>query len=52
MEIIIETSDTCISVGDALRDIESKQLIEADFILVNGDIVSNVKLKQILDEHK
>ncbi|WBW73531.1 translation initiation factor eIF2B epsilon subunit [Schizosaccharomyces osmophilus] len=41
-----------LSVGDALRELDSKQLITSDFILVSGDVVSNVPLKEVLEEHR
>ncbi|CAI2199571.1 5832_t:CDS:2, partial [Funneliformis geosporum] len=40
------------SVGDALRELDSKQLINSDFILISGDVVSNIHLKQVLDAHR
>ena len=45
-------SEGCMSVGDALRDIDAKSLINNDFVLVNGDMVSNVNLKPLLETHK
>lgn len=45
-------SHNCISAGDALRLIYERNVISGDFILVSGDTVSNMMLKQALDEHK
>ncbi|KAK1435549.1 hypothetical protein QVD17_01315 [Tagetes erecta] len=45
-------SDICISAGDALRLIYERNVINGDFILISGDTVSNMMLKQALDEHK
>ncbi|KAL8226412.1 hypothetical protein R6Q57_016244 [Mikania cordata] len=42
----------CISGGDALRLIYERNVINGDFILISGDTVSNMVLKQALDEHK
>jgi translation initiation factor eIF-2B subunit epsilon len=39
-------------VGDALRELDSKQLIATDFLLVHGDFISNLPLEAILDEHR
>ena len=39
------------SMGDALRDLDSKQLISSDFILISGDVVSNIDLSDILEKH-
>ena len=41
-----------MSVGDALREIDHQSLIQNDFVLVNGDLVSNVQLKEIIQTHK
>ena len=41
-----------ISVGDVLRDIDSRSLIRSDFVLVSGDVVANVDLKSIIRSHK
>ncbi|XP_070542027.1 translation initiation factor eIF2B subunit epsilon-like [Ptychodera flava] len=45
-------SEDCRTVGDALRDIDNKSLLRSDFVLVNGDIVSNMNFKKVLEEHK
>ncbi|CAG8451819.1 3532_t:CDS:10 [Ambispora leptoticha] len=40
------------SVGDVLRELDAKQLIDSDFILVCGDVVSNINLEQVLEAHR
>ncbi|KAK3757542.1 hypothetical protein RRG08_032710 [Elysia crispata] len=45
-------SDSCISVGDALREIDAKSLIRSDFLLITGNLVANVDLSQVVEEHK
>ncbi|KAI3825859.1 hypothetical protein L1987_07550 [Smallanthus sonchifolius] len=45
-------SYNCIGAGDALRLIYERNVINGDFILISGDTVSNMVLKQALDEHK
>ncbi|XP_028397164.1 translation initiation factor eIF-2B subunit epsilon-like [Dendronephthya gigantea] len=45
-------SEGCMSMGDALREIDRQAFIKTDFILVNGDLVSNIKLDKVLKEHK
>ena len=52
MEVVVLASENCLSVGDALRDIDSRSMISSDFVLVNGDMISNVKLKPIIEQHK
>lgn len=45
-------SEDCQSVGDALRSIDSLSLIKSDFVLVSGDLVANMELKEVIDLHK
>jgi translation initiation factor eIF-2B subunit epsilon len=52
MEVLTVVSDGCMSVGDALRDLEAKAIIRSDFVLVHGDLVANLKLAPIVDEHR
>ena len=52
MEVCTIVSDSCMSLGDALRDIEAKSIIRSDFVLVHGDLVANLKLASIFEEHK
>ncbi|XP_036453332.1 translation initiation factor eIF-2B subunit epsilon [Colossoma macropomum] len=48
----IITSDLYRSLGDVLRDVDAKCLVRSDFVLVYGDVVSNIDLSQALQEHK
>ena len=52
MEVCTIVSDSCLSLGDVLRDLEAKSIIRSDFVLVHGDLVSNLKLASIFEEHK
>ncbi|KAG0601733.1 hypothetical protein M758_11G136100 [Ceratodon purpureus] len=47
----IESHD-CVSAGDALRLIEQRGVIRGDFVLVSGDTVSNMSLKEVVKEHQ
>ncbi|KAL6400469.1 hypothetical protein AUP68_16178 [Ilyonectria robusta] len=40
------------SVGDVLRDMDKRSLVNGDFILVNGDLVSNIMLDGALAAHR
>ncbi|KAH3660037.1 hypothetical protein OGAPHI_007242 [Ogataea philodendri] len=40
------------SVGDAMRDIDSRGLIAGDFVLVSGDVVTNLDLGKVVSLHK
>lgn len=48
----IITSDLYRSLGDVLRDVDAKSLVRSDFVLVYGDVVSNVDVSQALQEHR
>jgi len=43
---------TATSVGDALRDLDKRDLITGDFLLVSGDVVSNLPIEQALAKHR
>ncbi|TMW64476.1 hypothetical protein Poli38472_011356 [Pythium oligandrum] len=46
-------SSTTLTAGDALREIDRQQLIQSDpFILMSGDVVANVNLPSIIEEHQ
>ncbi|CAK7205609.1 translation initiation factor eIF-2B epsilon subunit, GEF [Sporothrix eucalyptigena] len=40
------------SLGDFLRDLDKRSIIAGDFVLVHGDLVSNVPLDPILARHR
>ncbi|KAK7407974.1 translation initiation factor eIF-2B epsilon subunit, GEF [Neonectria punicea] len=40
------------SVGDVLRDMDKRALVDGDFILVHGDLVSNIMLDGALAAHR
>lgn len=40
------------SLGDVLRDVDAKALVRSDFLLVYGDIVSNINITRALEEHR
>lgn len=43
---------TATSVGDALRDLDSRDVITGDFLFVAGDVVSNIAIEPILTKHR
>ncbi|KAH6891034.1 nucleotide-diphospho-sugar transferase [Thelonectria olida] len=40
------------SVGDVLRDLDKRSLVDGDFIIVHGDLVSNIMLDGALAAHR
>lgn len=40
------------SVGDAMRDVDNRGLITGDFILVSGDLVTNMDFDKALETHR
>lgn len=49
LELIQSTSH---SIGDAMRDLDTRGLLVGDFLLVYGDVVSNVPLESALATHR
>ena len=45
-------STACISAGEALRLIDHRHVVRADFILISGDTVANMDLRRALEVHK
>ncbi|BDD55603.1 hypothetical protein MPDQ_006913 [Monascus purpureus] len=43
---------TSTSVGDVMRDLDGKHLITGDFIVVSGDVVSNLPIESALAKHR
>ncbi|KNE57051.1 hypothetical protein AMAG_02810 [Allomyces macrogynus ATCC 38327] len=52
MKVNIIVSRSSMSMGDVLRELDSKSLLKHDFILVNGDVVSNLRLDGVLATHR
>ncbi|RXN00539.1 Translation initiation factor eIF-2B subunit epsilon [Acipenser ruthenus] len=48
----IITSELYRSLGDVLRDIDAKTLVLSDFLLICGDVVSNIDITPALQEHR
>ncbi|ODQ64868.1 translation initiation factor eIF-2B epsilon subunit [Nadsonia fulvescens var. elongata DSM 6958] len=45
-------SPESMSVGDAMRDIDTKGLIKSDFLLISGDVVTNIQFDKVLQAHR
>ncbi|CBQ69828.1 related to Translation initiation factor eIF-2B epsilon subunit [Sporisorium reilianum SRZ2] len=48
---VIATPDAQ-SLGDVMRELDSKQIIRSDFILIHADSVASMDLASIVDAHK
>lgn len=52
MTLNIISSYNCQSAGEALRLVDQEGLIQDDFILISGDVVTNMDLSRALAQHK
>lgn len=52
VEIRAISSENCYSEGDALRHLDSLNIISSDFILISGDVISNIDITKVLQAHK
>ncbi|RHY66573.1 hypothetical protein DYB30_002827 [Aphanomyces astaci] len=49
----IVMSPTCLTAGDAIRELDRMQLVRSDpFILISGDVVSNMDLRSAVEAHE
>lgn len=48
----IITSKETFTPGDAMRDIYTRGIITSDFVLVMGDLVSNIRIDEVVRVHK
>ncbi|XP_026674686.1 translation initiation factor eIF-2B subunit epsilon [Ceratina calcarata] len=51
ISVSLIVSDACTSLGDALRDIDTKGSIRGNFILIRGDAFINANLVHLLNDH-
>ena len=45
-------STGCRSMGDALRLLDHKDFLKTDFVLVSGDVVTNMRLGEVVEGHR
>lgn len=48
----IVTAKEAFSAGDAMRDIYTHGIITTDFVLVMGDLVSNIRIDEVVRAHR
>ncbi|KAF0309340.1 Translation initiation factor eIF-2B subunit epsilon [Amphibalanus amphitrite] len=51
MVIHVQTAEDCLSLGDVMRDLDAKALIQSDFLLMSVDCITNVDIVPIMKEH-
>ncbi|XP_064481624.1 translation initiation factor eIF2B subunit epsilon-like [Ornithodoros turicata] len=52
MTATVISSETYLSIGDMIRDLDCKGLIRSDFVLLDGGVVSTIPLRPIFEEHR
>lgn len=53
MQVTVVRDGSLTNAGDALRELDKRNLVQSDpFLLLHGDVVTNVDLKAALREHK
>lgn len=52
MEVQVLMSDTCETMGDAVREIDAAGLIRGYFILTGITSISNMPYASMLEQHK
>ncbi|KAJ3000838.1 hypothetical protein HDV02_002301 [Globomyces sp. JEL0801] len=50
--ITVIVSQELRSMGDVLRDLDAKQILQSDFILMSAHTVSNIDLTAVLESHR
>ncbi|KAJ7098016.1 nucleotide-diphospho-sugar transferase [Mycena belliarum] len=48
----VMTAKETFSAGDAMRDVYTRGLVTSDFVLVMGDLVSNIRIDEVVRVHK
>jgi len=53
MKVTVVKDESCTNAGDALRELDKRNLVRSDpFILLSGDVVTNVDIVPALQAHK
>jgi translation initiation factor eIF-2B subunit epsilon len=52
MKIEVYVAPEAFGTGDIIRELDRQSLIQSDFILVSGDVISNLKLDNVLEVHR
>ncbi|KAI9913694.1 hypothetical protein PsorP6_006157 [Peronosclerospora sorghi] len=53
LHVTCVNSPSCLTAGDALRELDRRQLVQSNpFVLISGDVVANVDLQAAIQEHQ
>jgi translation initiation factor eIF-2B subunit epsilon len=53
MKVEVVAAGSCLTLGDALRDLDSRKLITRhDFLLIRGDVLGSLDMLSLLTAHK
>ena len=52
VQVVVELAVACTSAGDAFRSLDQKDLVKNTFVLVSGDVVTNMDLAAAYREHR
>lgn len=52
LKVIVLVSKQCSSLGEALREVHAKGNLTSDFVLIFGDVVSNLRIDAVLQAHR
>ncbi|GMF15313.1 unnamed protein product [Phytophthora lilii] len=53
LDVTCVSSPSCLTAGDALRELDRRQLVQSNpFVLMSGDVVANLDLQAAIAEHK
>lgn len=52
MTVHVIGSEGCRTMGDAMRDLDARALIQGHFILMDANTITNAKLMNTLMKHK
>nr|XP_022901654.1 translation initiation factor eIF-2B subunit epsilon [Onthophagus taurus] len=52
LKIHVIVSESCVSFGDCMRDLDAKGLLRGYFVLCEAGVISNINLLPIMQKHK
>ncbi|GIY02567.1 translation initiation factor eIF-2B subunit epsilon [Caerostris darwini] len=52
MSVTVFSSSSFLSMGDIMRELDSKALIRSDFILIDGAVITTFSITEMLEKHR